>query len=82
MTKIVYRGPSEGQQAMATAKLYPEAEGKGGRGGKSILKIDFNRDYLVKARTVLRWLPQIADMVLAGSKGNQRHLIDLDPLAS
>lgn len=58
---------------MATAMAFPLKEEKG-RGKKSILNIDFSRDYLVKARYVLRnnppasnsEYPQYALDVMAG----------------
>jgi hypothetical protein len=60
---------SKGQRAMAVAKLYPEPE-KGGRGKTNPLKIkEFpNAGYVSQARTVLSWLPQVANAVLAGTK--------------
>ena len=54
---------NKGQQAMVVAKIYPESEK---RGVKSNIKIDFNRDYLVKARTVLAVLPELANQVIEG----------------
>jgi hypothetical protein len=54
---------------MAVAKLYPDPE-KGGRGKKNSLEIkEFpNAGSVSQARTVLKWLPQIADQVMAGTK--------------
>lgn len=59
---------SKGGQAICYARVFPEDGGKGGRGKKlnfenSVLK----RDYVVKARFVLRYAPDIADEVVAGT---------------
>jgi hypothetical protein len=48
------------QRAMAVAKLYPDAE-KRGRGNKSSLNDAFQGTYIKMARTVLKWLPEIAE---------------------
>lgn len=62
------RNLTKGQRAMAVAKLYPEPA-KGGRGNVNPIKnIEFSRQYVDHARTVLRCLPELADAVLAGTK--------------
>ena len=67
-TNINRRHLTKGQRAMAVAKLYPEPA-KGGRGNTNPIKdIGFSRQYVDHARTVLRWLPELADHVLAGTK--------------
>jgi hypothetical protein len=66
-TNITRRHLSKGQRAMAIAKLYPEPE-KGGRGKNSLKIKELNAGYVSQARTVLAWLPQAADAVLAGTK--------------
>jgi hypothetical protein len=58
---------TKGQRAMAVARLYPEPE-KGGRGKTNPIKnSEFSRQYVGYARTVLRWVPELADRVLAGT---------------
>jgi hypothetical protein len=55
---------------MAVAKLYPEPE-KGGRGKKnSSFSEEFSAGKISEARTVLKWLPEIAEGVLRGAKPN------------
>jgi hypothetical protein len=58
---------TKGQQAMAVAKAYPEAE-KGGRGNarKVPLSSSFSRQYLDRARIVLALAPELVDLLLAG----------------
>ena len=60
-----------GQQAMAKAKLYPEPK-KGGKGKRSQIYEGLDskdkrqsQNAISQARTVLRWLPEIADMELS-----------------
>lgn len=66
-TNVNRRHLSKGQRAMAVAKLYPEAERLKRKG--TIKNIDLvSRQYVDHARTVLRWLPEIADLVMAGTK--------------
>lgn len=65
MQNIRRRHLNKGQQAMALAKAYPEPE-KGGRGQKGAAKAaysvgEFSRQYLTRARLVLRVLPSDAD---------------------
>lgn len=58
---------SKGQRAMAVAKLYPEPR----QGKRTSSKNDDVRvapSYVREARAVLRWLPELADLVLAGTK--------------
>jgi hypothetical protein len=59
---------TKGQRAMAVAKLYPEPEHLRRKGSGSIKNIELaSAQYISHARTVLRWLPEIADHVLAGT---------------
>ena len=53
---------------MAVAKLYPESPEKGGRGKTATLNVGVSGQYVLQARTVLGWLPEVADLLLAGSK--------------
>ena len=51
---------------MAVAKLYPE--GQQGKKGTSIKNMEaVSSQYVTHARTVLKWLPELADRVLAGT---------------
>ena len=51
---------------MAVAKLYPESrQGKRGTSSKND-EVNVASSYVREARTVLRWLPEIADLVMAG----------------
>lgn len=61
---------TEGQRAMAVAKLYPDPENGEKKNGEKneIVLGDISRANLSRARTVLRWLPVIADLVMAGTK--------------
>ena len=56
-------GVTEGQQAMITAKVWamghPEADNKGGRGQKVYSENTVSRDLASKARTVLKWAPEL-----------------------
>jgi hypothetical protein len=62
------RHMTKSQRAMATAMLSPEP-GRGGRGKKnSKLNLEFSIQYISQARTVLKWTPEIAAAVLAGTK--------------
>jgi ParB-like nuclease domain len=67
---VARRNLNKGQRAMAVAKLFPEPatlKRKGSAG--SIKNIEFlSRQYIGQARTVLRVLPEAADLVLAGTK--------------
>ena len=65
-TNVNRRHLTKGQRAMAVAKLYPEPE-KGGRGKTSVINTGVSNEYVKHARTVLRWLPEIADRVMAGT---------------
>ena len=61
------RHMTKGQRAMAVAMIHPEPA-KGGRGKKGpIESAGFSRDYLLKARTVLKVLPELGKSVLGGS---------------
>ncbi len=54
--------------AVAMAVLYPEPA-KGGRGKKnSLLNGVFSQQLLSQARTVLKAIPEVAELVLAGDK--------------
>lgn len=66
-SNINRRHMTKGQRAIAVAKLYPEPE-KGGRGEKRLnnLKVSFTANYLSQARTVLKHLPEMAELVLTG----------------
>jgi len=72
-SNIARRHLTKGQRAMSVAMLYPEAE-KGGRGkrgasAKSDTKnVRVSGQYLTEARTVLHWVPELADRVMAGTK--------------
>ena len=48
--------------------MYPESPEKGGRGKTSVINTVVSAEYVKHARTVLHWLPVVADQVLAGSK--------------
>lgn len=63
-TNVNRRHLSKGQRAMAVAKLYPE--GQQGQKGTSLKNHDVDRSYVSQARTVLRFLPEIAHEVMAG----------------
>jgi hypothetical protein len=67
---VARRHLSKGQQAMSVAKIYPEPD-KGGRGKVKNLKetLGFSTMRLSQARTVLRFAPELVDLVLDGSKG-------------
>jgi hypothetical protein len=67
-TNVNRRHLTKGQRAMAVAKLYPESPEKGGRGKTTVLNTVVSGNYVTHARTVLRWMPEIADMVMAGTK--------------
>jgi ParB-like chromosome segregation protein Spo0J len=64
---IARRHLNKGQQAMAVAKIYPEATEKGGRGKTSVFNTDVSKEYITKARAVLRYAPDLAESVLSGS---------------
>jgi hypothetical protein len=66
-TNVNRRHLTKGQRAMAVAKLYPDPE-KGGRGKTVTKNVGVSSQYITEARTVLRWLPEIADGVMAGTK--------------
>ena len=59
---------TKGQRAMAVAKIYPASE-KGGRGKKSSKTEEFKVTgaHLSRARTFLRYAPDLAANVLTGS---------------
>jgi hypothetical protein len=64
------RHMTKGQQAMAHAMIYPEAE-KGGRGKKnSVVTTGFSRERLSRARTVLADAADLAQGILNGSVGD------------
>ena len=68
-SNITRRHMTAGQRAMATAMIYPEDGGKGGRGKKGNLPENggFGRELLRQARTVLRHSLPLAQRVVAGS---------------
>jgi hypothetical protein len=51
---------------MAVAKLFPEPEERG-RGKKSKFNLDFTHQYVLQARTVLKWTLGVASRILASS---------------
>lgn len=61
---------SKGQRAMAVAKLTPDVQRGGARtkGASSKNEFEVAAGYVSQARVVLRWLPEIADLVMAGTK--------------
>jgi hypothetical protein len=60
---------TKGQRAMAVAKIFPDPATLKRKGSSSIKNIEHvSRQYVDHARTVLSWLPQVADAVLAGTK--------------
>lgn len=65
---IARRHMTKGQQAMATAMLYPEAKQGGDRRSSLKIKHDVNRGSLSQARTVLAHAPELAQLVMDGSK--------------
>lgn len=72
-TNVNRRHLTKGQRAMAVAKLYPEAEKTApGKKSKTAGMLLENKTLsgaaISQARTVLRWLPEIADLVMAGTK--------------
>jgi hypothetical protein len=66
------RNLSKGQRAMAVAKLTPEVQHGGIRikGKKASLENELapKNSAVSQARTVIKWLPEIADLVMAGTK--------------
>lgn len=67
-TNVNRRHLTKGQRAMAVAKLYPEPERLKRAGSSKNEDLKIAPAYVSQARTVLRWLPEIADLVMAGSK--------------
>jgi hypothetical protein len=58
---------TKGQRARAVAVIHPEPEKGGGKKGLGDLKVsDFSGERLSKARTVLRYAPQLTNNVLSG----------------
>ncbi|MDQ3959507.1 MAG: hypothetical protein M3255_04290 [Pseudomonadota bacterium] len=66
MANIHRRHMTKGQRAIVVARIYPEPE-KGGRGKNSSVSKEFSGARLSLARFVLRYAPDLADSVLAGS---------------
>lgn len=64
-SNITRRHLTKGQRAMAVAKLYPEP--KQGRKDTSLKNNEVSGGYVRQARTVLQWVPELADRVLAGT---------------
>jgi hypothetical protein len=59
---------TKGQRAMAVAMIYPEPE-KGGRGNSSKIEgFGVANAYVSYARTILKFAPELAPGVLAGSE--------------
>ena len=54
---------AKGQRAMAAAKINPEPE-KSGRGNNSFVAKDFSGAGISKARTIIKWTPELAHVVL------------------
>jgi hypothetical protein len=52
---------------MAVAKLYPDPA-KGGRGKTVTKNVGVSGQYVGEARIVLRWLPELADLVRHGGQ--------------
>lgn len=67
-TNVNRRHLTKGQRAMAVAKLYPEPERLKRKGSSKNEDQIVASAYVSQARTVLRWLPEIADLVMAGTK--------------
>jgi hypothetical protein len=65
---LMRRSLTKGQQAMARAMVYPEAErgGKREKGSSLFSEHDFSRARLSQARTVLRCSPSLAQKVAKG----------------
>jgi hypothetical protein len=56
---------TKGQQAMALAMIYPEADKRGrGNKGKAELNSDFSQKRLSQARTVLRHSRKLSEAVV------------------
>lgn len=69
-TNITRRHLSKGQRAVATAMLYPDPATLKRIGSGSLeTKDQISGGYVSKARTILRWAPELADVVLAGAIG-------------
>ena len=63
---ISRRHLTKGQRAMAMAKLYPEPEKLRRKGSGSVKNTEqVSGEYISHARTVLHWLPVVADQVPA-----------------
>ena len=56
---------NKGQRAMATAMVYPEPEQGKRKTSVKITEVEVNQASLSHARTVLRWLPELAPKVMA-----------------
>jgi hypothetical protein len=72
-TNVNRRHLTKGQRAMAVAKLYPDGEktspGKKSKTAEMLLENkSISGTGVSQARTVLRWLPEIADLVMAGTR--------------
>ena len=63
--RISYSEMTKGQRAMAVAKLYPESQQ--GRKGTSLKIKEVNQGSVSQARTVLKHLPEMAELVLGSS---------------
>jgi ParB-like nuclease domain len=61
------RNLTKGQRAMAVAKLYPDPATLKRKGSVKNTEL-VSTEYVSHARTVLRWVPELADLVMAGTK--------------
>jgi hypothetical protein len=67
------RHMTKGQRAMAVAMIYPEPE-KGGRGIKASVSEEFSGTRISMARTVLKYLPAMAQEVLRGKSLDEAYV--------
>jgi hypothetical protein len=65
-TNVKRRHLNKGQQAMATAMIYPGTEQ--GKKSASLRIKEVNGGYLSQARIVRKWAPELAQAVLAGAQ--------------
>src|SRR5262245_31292829 len=66
-SNIRRRHMTKGQQAMATAMIFPDPEKRGRGNKKSLLSKEFSQARISQARTVLKYTPEDAKNVLAGT---------------
>jgi hypothetical protein len=68
-SNINRRHLTKGQRAMAVARIYPDAAVLKRKGSGSVKNTEHvSAEYVSHARTVLAWLPQVADAVLADAE--------------